>query len=139
MTVLLAASLLLTPLTPLLDDPTVTSDAMVIGSAAYYSPAYDYGGWDRIIAARARWGQIDPETFPYSAMGYYCVQPDHRLGEQLHVVNAMTGAAITCTVADTVAAGDEAHWRAHAVIELSYAAFCAVEANANNRVVVWQD
>jgi|SRR5215831_5410587 len=128
MTMIVAAALLLSPVG--------TSSVMDVGSAAYYAPSYDYGGWDAIIAVHARAGQIDRSTFPYSRAGYWCVQPDHDLGDRLRVVNAMTGATIVCTVADTVAPRDEPHWRQSVVIELSYRAFVAADGHVFNRFVV---
>jgi len=114
----------------------VASADLDVGPAAYYAPSFDAGGWDAIIAKRIAWGQIDPDTFAYSPDGFYCVSPDHDLGDRLAVVNAMTGAEIVCTVADAVAPRDVAHWRASVVIELSYAAFVAADGRAHNRFVV---
>jgi hypothetical protein len=127
MRAMLAAALFLSP---------VTSADLEIGPAAYFAPAFDYGGWDAIIAAHASAGQIDAATFRYSPDGFYCVSPDHALGDRLAVINAVTGASVVCTVADTVAAGDLAHWRASVVIELSWAAFVAAGGREHNRFAV---
>lgn len=95
---------------------------VVVGSgpAVYYSPSFDYGGWDAIISRRIAWGQHDPATFPYSDQGFYCVHPDYVFGNVLTVRSVETGVAVTCTVADMVAPADQAHWRAHAAIEVSF-------------------
>jgi len=127
MTVLLAATLIMTP---------IASDQLEIGAGAYYAQSYDNGGWERIIERRVGWGQIDPETFPYSADGYYCVHPGSQLGARLRVMNAITGEEVVCTVADAVAPRDMAHWRNSVVIEMSYAAFVAAGGKQSNRFVV---
>jgi len=124
MTLLVAATLLMSP---------VSSDALTVGPAAYYSPAYDRGGWDAIIDRRIAWGQLEGDVV---RDGMYCVQPDHELGDRLLVVNAMTGESIVCTVADAVAPRDQPHWRAWVVIELSWSAFVAAGGRATNRFVV---
>jgi len=132
MAVLIAATVLLTP---------VGSAQMEVGNAAYYAPSFDTGspsGWERIIQRRVDWGQIDAETFPYSGDGYYCVHPGSDLGDQLHVMNAITGESVVCTVADAVAPRDMAHWQSSVVIELSYAAYVAAGGKAFNRFVVWE-
>jgi len=114
----------------------VASADLDVGPAAYYSASFDNGGWDAIIAKRIAWGQIDPDTFAYSPDGYYCVSPDHDLGDRLAVFNAITGAGVVCTVADVVAPRDVSHWRASVVIEVSWAAFVAADGRTHNRFVV---
>jgi hypothetical protein len=107
------------------------------GGAAYYSPSYDSGGWDAIIRTHMNGGQGNPETFPYSAQGYYCVHPDFVFGNILTLQNPETGKTIRCTVADAVAPWDQANWRRHNVIEISYALYTALGLDQHNHVTVW--
>lgn len=133
----LAAALMLTPMAM----PTMTpvrSDELAVGAAVYYSPSFDQGGWQAIVKLRQAWGQL-PADFAMPAGAYYCAHPDHDIGTVVRVQNAITGAVIDCVVVDTVAPGDVAHWKAHAVIELSWAGFCAVDGRDVNRVVVTQE
>lgn len=107
------------------------------GGAAFYSPSYDYGGWDAIIRTHMRGGQGSPDTFPYSPEGYYCVHPDFVFGNILTLQNTDTGKTIRCTVADAVAPWDQGYWRNHFVIEISYSLFSALGLNNGNHVRVW--
>jgi hypothetical protein len=146
MTVLLAAAMLVLervmPCTAVhghMHDPfqsPIPSDQLEIGAAAFYAPAFDNGGWDQVIKSHVSWGQIDPEQFPYSPEGYYCVHPGSELGDRLRVMNAITGEEVVCTVADVVAPADLPHWQRSVVIELSYCAFVAAGGKAFNRFVV---
>jgi hypothetical protein len=126
MTVIIAASLLMVP---------VPSSELAVGRAVYYSAAYDRGGWEQIVRMRQGWGQL-PADFAMPDGAFYCAHPDHAIGTVLHVQNVMTGTAIRCVVVDRVAPLDAPHWRDVAVIELSYAGFCAVDGRQVNRVVV---
>ncbi len=117
--------------------PTDGLTKIAEGGAAFYAPGYDYGGWDAIISTHMRGGQGDPSTFPYSPEGYYCVHPDFVFGNVLTLQNPDTGKTIRCTVADAVAPGDQANWRSHVVIEMSYASFTALGLDRNNHVAVW--
>jgi hypothetical protein len=114
----------------------IPSDALEIGSAAYYAPAFDQAAWEQIIRLHGKWGQLDTATFPFSPEGYYCVHPGSELGDRLRVLNAITGESVICTVADAVAPQDLAHWRANVIIEMSYTAFVAAGGRAFNRFVV---
>lgn len=109
-----------------------------VGSAAYYSPGFDEGGWEQIVRLRQSWGQL-PADFVLRDGDFYCTHPDYDFGTRLVIVNAETGKAIHCAVVDTVAPWDVDHWKANAVIELSYVGFVAVDAKQTNRVVVMRD
>jgi hypothetical protein len=117
--------------------PTAGLTPIGEGGAAFYSPGYDNGGWDAIIRTHMNGGQGDPSTFPYSPDGYYCVHPDFVFGNILTLQNTDTGKTIRCTVADAVAPGDQAYWRSHFVIEISYSLFTALGLNNGNHVRVW--
>lgn len=106
------------------------------GAAAFYGPAYDNGGWDKIIRAHIVSGQYDAATFPYDPQGFYCVHPDYAFGAILTVRNARTGRTGTCTVADTVALSDQPVWRARWAIEMSWAMFSWLGLDNGNQVEV---
>jgi hypothetical protein len=115
------------------------SDTFVVvdsGAAVYYSPSWDYGGWDAIIRKRIAWGQHDAATFPYNSSGHYCVHPDYVFGNVLTIRNRYTGAEATCTIADSVAPQDQANWRRHAAIEMSYRMFKDLDLPDGNAVEV---
>jgi len=135
MTILIAATLLLTPIPPADARQGTPSDALVVGAAAFYDKNYDAGGWDAIISARRKWGQL-PDDFEPSPEGFWCAHPDLPFGTKVHVQNAITGEAVTCVVADRVAKRDVARWRAQCVIEMSYNAFVAAGGQNFNRFVV---
>jgi hypothetical protein len=118
-------------------NPTAGLTEIGEGGAAFYSPSYDNGGWDAIIRTHMRGGQGNPDTFPYSPEGYYCVHPDFVFGNILTLQNTDTGKTIRCTVADAVAPGDQGYWRNHFVIEISYSLFTALGLNNGNHVRVW--
>ncbi|MCA1669747.1 MAG: septal ring lytic transglycosylase RlpA family protein [Thermomicrobia bacterium] len=132
-------ALSVTPPPTLAPPVNLTAGLTVIGEggAAFYSPNYDYGGWDAIIRTYMRGGQGNPDTFPYSPEGYYCVHPDFGFGSILTLQNMDTGKTIRCTVADTVAPWDQGYWRSHFVIEISYRLFTALGLDNGNHVRVW--
>ncbi len=117
--------------------PTAGLTPVGEGGAAFYSPSYDNGGWDAIIRTHMRGGQGNPDTFPYSPQGYYCVHPDFVFGNVLTLQNTDTGKTIRCTVADAVAPWDQNYWRSHFVIEISYNLFTALGLTNGNHVRVW--
>jgi hypothetical protein len=118
-------------------NPTAGLTEIGEGGAAFYSPSYDNGGWDAIIRTHMRGGQGNPNTFPYSPEGYYCVHPDFVFGNILTLQNTDTGKTIRCTVADAVAPQDQNYWRNHFVIEISYSLFTALGLDNGNHVRVW--
>ncbi len=117
--------------------PTAGLTRVGEGGAAFYSPSYDNGGWDAIIRTHMRGGQGNPDTFPYSPEGYYCVHPDFVFGNILTLQNTDTGKTIRCTVADAVAPWDQNYWRNRFAIEISYNLFTALGLNNGNHVRVW--
>jgi hypothetical protein len=125
------------PPTPVPISPTAGLTPIGEGGAAFYSPGYDNGGWDAIIRTHMNGGQGNPNTFPYSPEGYYCVHPDFVFGNVLTLQNTDTGKTIRCTVADAVAPGDQGYWRSHFVIEISYSLFTALGLTSGNHVRVW--
>ncbi len=118
-------------------DATTAGLAMIDrGGAAYYSPSYDSGGWDRIVNLRIGWGQAG-DDFVYRTDGHWCVHPDYTFGNVLTLRNPRTGLVMTCTIGDTVAPRDQAHWRAHVVIEIAWALFRDLGLDEGNDVQVW--
>lgn len=144
---LLTLGTLLTPVAaspvapPAHETTFVTTDGLAPydeGAAAYYSPSYDNGGWDRIIGIHIHDGQYaDDGSFPYSPEGYYCVRPSFDFGNIITLQNPATGATIRCTVADSVAPQDQPNWWRHFRIELSWSAFSALSLGGNNDVELW--
>jgi hypothetical protein len=135
MTVLIAATVLMSPLVPI---DAVPSNTFVVGAAVYYSPSYDRGGWRQIVQRRKDWGQLSDDWELPVGM-YYCAHPDAAIGTVIQVQNVMTGTIIECVVVDQVAPRDIPNWKQHAVIELSWSGFCAVDGRQVNRVVVTQE
>lgn len=106
------------------------------GAAAFYSPAFDNGGWEKIIRMHLADGQYDATSFPYDPQGFYCVHPDYAFGTVLTVRNARTGRTAMCIVADMVAPSDQPTWRARWTIEMSWAMFSWLGLEESNRVDV---
>lgn len=113
--------------------PSAASTLATTGQAAYYSPSYDTSWWVSTLNKYASWGgtvagwQPDPN-------GYYCVRPGMIPGQILKLT--ANGVSLTCTIGDTVAAGDVAAWESRWVVELSYNTFVALHLDQNNQVTV---
>lgn len=103
------------------------------GAAAYYDPSYSVAWWDWTLQRHANWGQAVPgwQTDPN---GYYCVHPDYKPGDRLQLT--AHGVTIWCTIGDSVAAQDEANWRAQWAVELSWNTFVALGLDHGNYVEV---
>lgn len=103
------------------------------GPAAYYSPNHTVAWWDYTVQRYKSWGQALPNAQP-DPNGYYCVHPDFKVGDRLQLT--ANGVTLWCTIGDTVAAQDEASWRAHWAVELSWNTFVALGLPGNNQVEV---
>lgn len=105
-------------------------------SAAYYSPSYDYGGWDRIRTIQARNNGLDPSQV-YDPDGFYCAMPvNYDIGTTLYVTNTNTGVTASCVIADHVAPRDEAYWYAHFGVEMAYAMWTYLDLASGNDVSI---
>lgn len=139
MLVSLAFSTLAAPQSPAQSSAGATTDGLTLldeGSAVYYGPRWDNGGWDQIVQRHIDWGQA-PDRFVYRTDGQWCVNPDYGFGDILTLRNPQTGVTTTCTIGDAVAPQDVANWRRHAVIEVSYTLFTRLGLESGNDVQVW--
>lgn len=135
----LAFSALAAPQNPAQSSPGATTAGLTMlaeGSAVYYAPSWDNGGWDAIVQRHIDWGQA-PDRFTYRSDGQWCVHPDYGFGDILTLRNPQTGVTTTCTVGDAVAPQDQANWRRHAVIEVAYTLFARLGLENGNDVQVW--
>jgi len=115
--------------------PTSPGGEIAAGQAAYYSQSYDRAWWERTLQRYAGYGAI-AASWQNDPNGYYCVRPGFIPGQLLRL--EANGISITCTVGDTVAAGDVASWYAHWAIELNWDAFVALGLDHQNQVTVFQ-
>lgn len=112
----------------------VPGSAIGSGAAAYYSPSYDRAWWEKTMRFYAGFGMVT-ENWEYDPNGYYCVKPGYIPGQRLRLV--ANGVEITCTIGDTVAAGDVANWKKRWAVELNWDAFIALGLDKHNQVDVF--
>ncbi|RIK47359.1 MAG: hypothetical protein DCC58_00165 [Chloroflexi bacterium] len=117
--------------------PPVTNDPhspIASGQAAYYAPSYDRAWWERTLRFYAGFGLVTA-GWQYDPNGYYCVKPGYIPGQRLRLV--ANGVEISCTIGDTVAAGDVANWQRRWAVELNWEAFTTLRLDRNNSVEVY--
>lgn len=104
------------------------------GEAAFYGQDYSVADMEDILEIHASGGGAVP-GWEYDPNGYYCVHPDFRPGERLHLT-AGNGTSTWCTIADAVRREHVAQWRARWAIEMNWDLFVDLGLLDGNHVEV---
>jgi hypothetical protein len=95
------------------------------GEAAHYGKeAFPVERMEHILDLHVGWGNAI-DGWEYDPNGYYCVHPDFRPGERLHLT-APNGSTFWCTIGDSVAADHVEQWRSRWAIEVNWDLFEAM-------------